>query len=439
MPNPPSTPAPLPPERRWSANTKLLASLLFVALLALAAWRFKYLLQPFVIAVVLAYLLHPLVTWLARHTFLNRALASILVYLALLAAGFVGTVWLGLTAFQQVNGLMQSLPDNMTAYLQEFLESVLLQGSALMASWAEQPGLSVLSDLWNRFVLPSTAGGVMQWNLTAIADQALAFVDPVIKQGGTFATNVVTGTFNLLATSVLIIMISLYLILDLPKMGEYVGNMAPIDSIREDMRGLWDRFTRIWASYLRGQILISILMSIIVSLLLSVLRVKNAIGLGLLAGALEFLPVIGPVISSVLAILAALFQGTTAFGLNTLQYVILVAVVVIVLQQLEGNILVPRIIGQQLRLHPLVVFMSVLMGTSLAGILGAVLAAPVAASLKLLGTYTWHRILDLSFAPADGAPVPTAPVSVEEDEGEEAAEDEVAAPAPDPEEPTPSP
>ena len=72
-----------------------------------------------------------------------------------------------------------------------------------------------------------------------------------------------------------------------------------------------------------------------------------------------------------------------------------VIILMLVVQQLENNLLVPRIVGQALDLHPLVVLVGVFMGASLAGILGAVLAAPVIASLKLLGSYTWRKMLDL--------------------------------------------
>ena len=122
-------------------------------------------------------------------------------------------------------------------------------------------------------------------------------------------------------------------------------------------------------------------------------RVSN-FGLALAAGALEFLPVIGPVASSVLIILVALFQDSTAFGLTTVQYGLLVTLCVVAVQQIESNLIVPRIIGNSLRLHPVVVLLSVLMGTSLAGVLGAVLAAPVMASAKLVVTYAWYRVLD---------------------------------------------
>jgi predicted PurR-regulated permease PerM len=65
------------------------------------------------------------------------------------------------------------------------------------------------------------------------------------------------------------------------------------------------------------------------------------------------------------------------------------------IQQIENTVLVPRIVGDALDLHALVVLIGVLMGTSLAGLLGAVLAAPVIATLKLFGTYIWRKMLDL--------------------------------------------
>jgi predicted PurR-regulated permease PerM len=65
------------------------------------------------------------------------------------------------------------------------------------------------------------------------------------------------------------------------------------------------------------------------------------------------------------------------------------------LQQIEGAILVPRFVGDALDLHPVIVIVVVLMGTSLAGILGAILAAPVAATIKLFGAYAWRKMFDL--------------------------------------------
>ena len=210
----------------------------------------------------------------------------------------------------------------------------------------------------------------------------LQWFNPLLQQGLITASGFAKGTFNVLAVTLLVLILSLYIIIDIPKVGSYIDSLAPVRSIQQDLQALWRRFSEIWKAYLRGQILISLLLFAVYTVLLPLLRVNNAFGLALAAGALEFLPVIGPVASSVLIILVALFQDTTAFGLTTVQYGLLVALCVVAVQQVESNIIVPRIIGNSLRLHPVAVLLSVLMGTSLAGVLGAVLAAPVMASAK---------------------------------------------------------
>jgi predicted PurR-regulated permease PerM len=81
-------------------------------------------------------------------------------------------------------------------------------------------------------------------------------------------------------------------------------------------------------------------------------------------------------------------------GLVGWQFTLIVLGMMLVIQQLENNILVPRIVGEALDLHPLLVMVAVFMGGSLAGILGAILAAPVAATLKLVGIYGWRKMFD---------------------------------------------
>ena len=81
--------------------------------------------------------------------------------------------------------------------------------------------------------------------------------------------------------------------------------------------------------------------------------------------------------------------------MTPLQFALAVTVAMVVIQQIENTLLVPRIVGGALNLHPLLVLVSVIMGASLAGLLGAVLAAPVVASIRILGNYAWHKMLDL--------------------------------------------
>ncbi len=95
-------------------------------------------------------------------------------------------------------------------------------------------------------------------------------------------------------------------------------------------------------------------------------------------------------------VLVAFFQDGNYLGISSsLNYALLILAVMILLQQIENSLLVPRIVGDALNLHPIMVMVSVIMGASLAGLLGAVLAAPVVASIQLLGAYAWRKMLDL--------------------------------------------
>jgi predicted PurR-regulated permease PerM len=146
---------------------------------------------------------------------------------------------------------------------------------------------------------------------------------------------------------------------------------------------------------------LGLVIGVIVSLTLAILGVQNALALGLLSGLLEFIPIVGPIIGAIAATLVALFQPTHFAGLSPVMHAAAVMGAMIVIQQLENNLLVPRIVGDALDLHPLLVMVAVFMGTSLAGILGAVLAAPVLASAKLVGVYAWRKMFDLPPFPDD--------------------------------------
>jgi predicted PurR-regulated permease PerM len=108
------------------------------------------------------------------------------------------------------------------------------------------------------------------------------------------------------------------------------------------------------------------------------------------------LPIVGPLVSTLTAMIVAFFLGSTTFdAMNPLLFAGIVAAFMFVVQQVENGVLVPRIVGGALNLHPVVIIVAVMMGGSLAGILGAVLAAPVAASIKLFGAYAWRKMFDL--------------------------------------------
>lgn len=193
----------------------------------------------------------------------------------------------------------------------------------------------------------------------------------------------------------LAIVLSIYIARDIPRVGSSVSNFAHQSGYRDDAERLMADISRIWNAYLRGQIILAIVIGVAVSLILGILGVSNSLALGILSGLMEFLPVLGPFIATAVAVIVAVFQDGNMWGFSPLVLGLIVLGVMVAVQLVEGNVLVPRIVGDALDLHPLLVMISVLMGASLAGILGAILAAPVVASIKLLGAYGWRKMLDL--------------------------------------------
>jgi predicted PurR-regulated permease PerM len=165
--------------------------------------------------------------------------------------------------------------------------------------------------------------------------------------------------------------------------------------------------SRIWQAFLRGQLLMGLAVGAATAVILSILGVRFAMGLGLVAGVLEFVPVFGPWITGMISVLVALFQGSNFWGLSPLSFALAVLGASILIQQVENNILYPRIIGHSLNLNPLVVLLALLAAGSLVGVVGLLLAAPTVATLRLVVSYLYWKVVGVSAAEP---PVTLAPV-----------------------------
>lgn len=350
-------------------------------LLVLVIWRFQSLIPTLTLGCILAYLLNPLVTVVTQRFKMTRGGAVALVYMLLLLIAVGGGIGLGFLAVEQASSLTTGiLPDSFTD------AATLVQDK--IHDFSEQT-FTIGPYRFSPATLPS-------WiNLQELAQQVANLLRPVFSQSGSWLAQLAQATISTLGVIFLVIVISIYLVKDAPQLWETISNLAHQPGYRQDAERLILEFTRIWNAYLRGQVILALVIGVIVSAVLSLLGVRYALGLGVLSGLLEFLPIVGPVVGTASAVLVAFFQNDTIWGLQSYQYALLIAAIMGLIQGLENNILVPRIVGDALDLHPLLVMISVIMGASLAGILGAVLAAPVVATIKLLGSYAWRKMLDL--------------------------------------------
>jgi len=369
----------------WGRYTKIFVAVIVVILIVATAQRFTSLIAQLVIAAIVAYILNPIINFVDRRTKVQRSTVLIGIYLLLAAAVIWGFISLGIAAFGQTRDLIERVPEIVTDVMAQVEELTTRTEPIIIGPFILEPN----TGFW-----------------TTVQEQLVGLTQSVVSRGTQIIGQILTGTLATIGNLLFIFVLSIYIALEIPKLNSYVGDFAQPPGYRKDAERLMREFGRIWSAYLRGQVILGLTIGFIVWIGLLILGVDNPGALGLLSGLLEFIPIIGPVIGAIAAMVVAFFQpehcqGIFQFffesgdcGLVGWQFTLIVLALMFVIQQLENNILVPRIVGEALDLHPLLVIISVFMGGSLAGILGAILAAPVAATLKLVGIYAWRKMFD---------------------------------------------
>jgi len=352
--------------KSWSESTKWLVIISGLLVLVWIVYRFRQIISPLAIAVILAYILNPLVKFLTAKTRLSRTLVVVSVYLALVAI-------LGLVIVSFVPSLIQQVM-NINVNFQDILEHI--------SRFFEQP-LFIFGFYVDLLDVYKEVSGTLQNIISPLASRTVSFL---------------LGLASGFAWFIFILIVSFYLLRDASKLCRALDKLVPAD-YREEVRWLVGEINDIWSAFFRSQLVLCAVVGAVVGVTMRVVGVRNALILGIIAGVLEIIPNVGPTIAAIPAVLIAYFQGSTHLPLSNGWFALLVIGLYVVIQQLENNILVPRIIGRSLNLHPLVVIIGVIAGARLAGILGMFLAAPVLASLRVLGNYVHCKLLDLEPLP----------------------------------------
>jgi predicted PurR-regulated permease PerM len=227
---------------------------------------------------------------------------------------------------------------------------------------------------------------------TIISENLVAIIQAVAPH----SLRLFGATLSTVGWILIVLLLSFYLVKDYRVIWGSIMKLVP-DSYHADVQKLGRESSGIWNAFLRGQLILGLIIGAVTFILALIVGLPNALLLGLLAGILEFIPNIGPVLAAIPAILLALFQYESSW-LGTLVGPFWFAVIVLLLyglvQRVENMYLVPRIIGRSLNLHPLVVLIGAIIGASVAGIFGILLAAPLLATAKLLLAYIYRKLLD---------------------------------------------
>jgi len=188
---------------------------------------------------------------------------------------------------------------------------------------------------------------------------------------GRAAINYGQRIFAILVSTVTIIAITIYLLIDTPRISRFVSQFVPAER-ETDARAIMESLGRVVGGYVRGQLITSLVIAVYTLVVLLILGVPNAMAFAVLAGFADIIPLVG-------AFIAIAPPAVAAFQDSTTRALIVVALLTLY-QQFEDRYLVPRVYGSTLNLPPLIVLIAVLAGGELLGVPGVLLALPVAAA-----------------------------------------------------------
>lgn len=281
-------------------------------------------------------------------------------------------VYLGLLMFLAVASLLLT---QMASQIGSFAANIpnLVQP---LIGWAQtlpdQVGRIQLSD--NLQALLNRASSSLQELLNGLSQALLGALRGLLSQGGNlvnFFASLLGGVFQLFTA----LTISIYFLYDLPKIAQAALKAFP-EPYQPRVLEVASKLDKAVGGYVRGQLLVATLVGTFVGVGLWLVGIPLAASLGFLAAVFNLIPFVGIIISSVPALLLAATLGFDKVVLTTL--------VLWLSNQLEGNILGPRIVGQAIGLHPTTSIAAILVGSTLFGLTGALLAVPAAAFLKAL-------------------------------------------------------
>jgi predicted PurR-regulated permease PerM len=347
---------------------KILLTIILAAVVGYFVWqlvvRVLYPLELLLMGAIIAFILSPAVQWFHRYH-IPKPLAILIVYVVVL-----GT--LSLLGYLLINPLVEQV-SNLATKLPRQLKDVTVP-----------PKLKESNDWLNAQLQAHNIKTIdIQTKVTDYVSSEVSNLGQIVVSN---VSNLVVTSFSFLVNTVLVLVIAFYLLLDGELLKERLYTMVPTKYLSQVVF-VEATVSTVLGGYLRGQLLMGLTIGTMAGVGTYALGVGYPVLIGVLAGILELVPMLGPWLASMPAVLIALFNPNGPWPLT-----LFVAIYFLIIQQLESNVIGPRITGRAVGLHPLAAMMALLVGIELDGILGALFAVPVAGILFVIATGIYFHL-----------------------------------------------
>lgn len=295
----------------------------------------------------------------ALQRVMARTLAILIVTVSMLLLAVLVLALLIPFLLNEITRFAESLPETLE-YLQELVNDALTAMHS--RGWIDQNPENVLADIQQ-----------------GIFDAIQSLSTDILGN----AVSTLSASVNILITTFGVIFIAVYLLIDIPRFKDtYLRMWTP--AYRTDAFLLWDTMGYSLSRYLGGLLISLTLQGVLAGVGLTLLGVPYAALLGLLMAGTAILPYIGAFIGGIPGVLVAL---TVSW-----QHALGAALLYVLINQIEGNLITPRIQGSAVRVHPLLIFLAVITGSRLFGPFGAIMAVPTLAVLRVVLEFFWLRL-----------------------------------------------
>ncbi len=322
-----------------------------LAIVGWVCWKIAIIFPPLILAGAIVFLLNPIVTRLNARG-VPRPLGVGFTYLTFIAV-VVGVGFIVAPAIGR-------------------------QGEDLSDQWPEirKDTEDWVDDLAKRF-----EGTPLEFDREQISD-AITSSDQSVRQQIDRAGEWGIKVFHVLLILILAPVFAFYLLVDLPHLRRTAEGLIP-EPLRDDVMVVARRINQAVGGFFRGQLAVAVIVGIMASLGLWIIGLRFWLLIGMIAGMFNMIPLVGPYIGGIPGVLIAL---TTAEPITA----VLVVVVMVVVQQIDNHFISPVVMHRLVKLHPVVVMLSLLLGGTLLGFFGLLVAVPTAAVLKIIIGHVWR-------------------------------------------------
>ena len=369
----------------WS----IIGILIVVAIALWLLYEIRVIFPPLVLALLIIYVLNPIVTRLQERG-VRRSAGAALAYVVVLG----GLTIAGILLTPAISRQVSNFSDNLPQLRADVVETI----NDFAAEIDDRFGLQFDTEQISCLLGPEGTSVEGEFSTAECNQVTREFRESISHHAGQI-TEIGFSVLETLLVFILAPLLALYILIDLPQLQRDALNLVP-ETHRDEFADLGSKIGRAVGGFFRGQLLVALLVGVMASIGFWIIRLPFWLVIGVIAGFTNLIPLVGPFIGGGLGLLVGTVTEGAGLGL-------LAALVALIVQQIDNHLISPNVMKRTVQIHPATVMLSLLAGGTIAGFWGVLLGVPAVAVVKLLLAHFWTtRVLgeDVSpHAPAGGA------------------------------------